>query len=308
MPNSDNLTVIQLLNKLRLAEDDKIKRAAIILFGIDPGKFYPNITVKIGRFKKNVADLIFQEVIQGNLIFLLKEVISQLNNKFLIKPIVFEGLKRIEKGQYPTSAIREALLNALVHRSYMGAPIQIRVFDDRISFWNEGSLPYGLSAEKLKLEHNSRPRNPLIADACFKAGYIDAWERGTIAIYNACKEAELPEPQITEIDGGLQVTLFNKLKSSYIYTTEHDTEHDTEQVTEQVVKLISFMEDKEYTTYELMVKVGIIHRPTFLYNYIQPSIKLKVIQFTIPDKPKSKNQKYKLTPLGKMLKNKYSNL
>lgn len=89
-----------------------------------------------------------------------------------------------------------------------GAAVQIRVYDDRLSIWNEKGLPLGLRLENLKEEHNSRPRNPKIADACFKAGYIDAWGRGTLKIINSCKEAALPEPEIIEKDGGVQVTIF----------------------------------------------------------------------------------------------------
>jgi ATP-dependent DNA helicase RecG len=69
-------------------------------------------------------------------------------------------------------------------------------------------LPNGLSLEDLKSEHNSRPRNPKIAEACFKAGYIDTWGRGTLKIINSCKEAELPEPEIKEASGGVSVTIF----------------------------------------------------------------------------------------------------
>lgn len=54
-------------------------------------------------------------------------------------------------------------------------------------------------------------RNPLIADVCFKAGYIDSWGRGTLKIYEACKAAGLPEPEITGLDGGILVTLHNDL-------------------------------------------------------------------------------------------------
>ena len=113
------------------------------------------------------------------------------------------------KNQYPIQALREMLLNALVHRTYMGATIQMRVFDDKLSIWNEGGLPLGLSPEDLKSEHNSRPRNPIIANACFFAGYIDTWGRGTLKIINSCKEAGLPEPEIKEMNGGIEVTIFN---------------------------------------------------------------------------------------------------
>lgn len=208
LPETDGLTLPEIFEKLRLTENGQLKRAAIILFGKDPGKFYPNIFVKIGRFEKDDADLKFQEVEEGNLMELLRAVLHQLNHKFLIRQIEFEGMYRIEKGEYPVPAIREMLLNALVHRNYMGAPIQIRVYDDKINIWNEGVLPEGLSLESLKRPHSSKPRNPIIADVCFKGGLIDAWGRGTIKIIDSCKQAELPEPELTERDGGFLVTLF----------------------------------------------------------------------------------------------------
>lgn len=208
MPDVSGLGTLEILEKLRLAKDGKIKRAAIILFAKDPIKFYPNILVKIGRFTGADKDLTFQEVEEGNLVQLLFGVTDQLNRKFLTKQIDFRGLQRIEKGEYPVAAIREMLLNALVHRNYMGSSIQLRVYDNKLSIWNEGNLPEGLDYESLKRNHNSRPRNPIIAEACFKAGYIDSWGRGTLKIYKSCLEAELPEPEIKPLDGGVLVTIF----------------------------------------------------------------------------------------------------
>ncbi len=204
---------ISFLEKLRLYDNEKVKRASIILFAKDPGKLYSNISVKIGRFGISDDDLKFQEVIEGNLFKILFDVPEMLNNKFLTRRIDFEGLQRIEKGEYPVAALREMLLNALVHKNYSGAQIQLRVYDDKISIWNEGTLPEGLSFESLKRQHPSRPRNPLIADVCFKGGYIDAWGRGTLKIINSCKEAGLPEPEFIGIDGGVRVTIFKDIYS-----------------------------------------------------------------------------------------------
>ena len=208
LPDMDQLSLSDLLEKLRLSEEGKIKRAGIVLFGKDPGRFYPNMAVKMGRFGVSDHDLKFQETAEGNLIQLLHEVPDILNKKFFTKAVNFEGLLRIEKGEYPVAALREILLNALVHRDYMGSTIQIRMYDSRFSCWNEGLLPQGLSLESLKRQHPSHPRNPLIADLCFKGGYIDAWGRGTLKIVQSCKEAGLPEPEIIEQDGGILVTLF----------------------------------------------------------------------------------------------------
>jgi ATP-dependent DNA helicase RecG len=208
LPDVEGLAIEEIFDKLRLMENGQLKRAAIILFGKEPGRFYPNTFVKIGRFVKDDADLRFQEVEEGCIIALLQSVLSQLNHKFLVRPIEFEGMHRIEKGEYPVPAIREMLLNALIHRNYMGAPTQIRVYDHKINIWNDGTLPEGLSLESLHRPHSSRPRNPIIADVCFKGGLIDAWGRGTIRIIDTCKQAELPEPELTERDGGFLVSLF----------------------------------------------------------------------------------------------------
>lgn len=208
LPENDDLTLPELFEKLRLSENGQLKRAAIVLFAKEPAKFYPNTFVKIGRFGKDDADLLFHENEEGNLIVLLHSILKQLNHKFLTRQIEFEGMNRIEKGEYPVPAIREMLLNALVHRNYMGAPIQIRVYDNEFSVWNDGGLPEGITEADLKKIHRSKPRNPVIADVCFKGGYIDSWGRGTIKIIDSCREANLPEPEMREEQGGFLNRIF----------------------------------------------------------------------------------------------------
>jgi len=212
LPISKDLTTRDLFEKLRLSKKGQLKRGAIVLFGKDPGKFFPNVFVKIGRFGKDDADLLFQETEEGNLLNLSKAVLDQLSHKFLIRNVSFEGLYRRETSEYPITALREVILNALVHRNYMGAPTQIRVYDDKITFWNDGKLTDELSIEDLKKTHSSKPRNPIIADVCFKGNLIDAWGRGTIKIIDSCLDNKLPEPELAERDGGFLVILFkNKL-------------------------------------------------------------------------------------------------
>lgn len=151
--NIGNLTIEELLEKLRLSENRKLTRAAVVLFGKDPARFYPNQKVRIGRFGVDDTDLKFQDEIEGNLLHLLYETTDILNRKYFKNPIHFEGLLRIEKGEYPAAAVREMLLNALVHRDYMSTWVQIRMYDDKLSIWNAGMLPEGLSLESLKRQH-----------------------------------------------------------------------------------------------------------------------------------------------------------
>ena len=261
MPNDiGELSTTELLEKIRLLDHGKLKRAAIILFGKDPNRFYPNIKVKIGRFGVNDADLRFQEVEEGNIMELLKTVPNQLNYKFFTKPIDFEGLLRIEKDEYPVAAIREMLLNALVHRSYMGSMVQMRVYDNKLTLWNEGVLPEGMELESLKRHHISRPRNPLIADVCFKAGYIDSWGRGTLKIYEACKEMGLPEPEITSLDGGILVTVFKKI-------TQSPTDQTNDSVDDQAGTMKSIEElQKEFGLLSDRITLGKEKNIAFLRN------------------------------------------
>ncbi|MDY0261904.1 ATP-binding protein [Syntrophotalea acetylenica] len=207
LPDISGLSTKELLKKLHLLTEEGLTHAALVLFGKDPGQFYPNLFVKIGRFGLNMVDMRFQEVCEGNLFQLLRSVMEQLEKKFLIKPIRFEGLRRIEELEYPVPALREMLLNALVHRNYMGSMTQLRVMDDRLSLWNAGTLPIELTVEKLFQSHRSIPRNPLIAEVCYRVGYIDSWGRGIEKITDACKAAGLPEPTIEENSGGVAVEL-----------------------------------------------------------------------------------------------------
>jgi len=263
-----------LIAKLRLTDDNgSIKRAAIVLFGKNPAKFFNNCVVKIGRFGKDSSDIRFQETVEGNIVYLLKEVLEQLNRKFFTRAISFEGMQRIEKGEYPIAALREMLLNALVHRNYLGSSVvQMRMFDNHFNIWNEGELPAGISLDSLKRQHPSRPRNLLIADVCFKAGYIDAWGSGTLKIISTCKEAGLPDPEIIEQDGGILVTLFKNKYSAdqlqklglnerqvkaVLYVVEHGSINNSKyQEINAVAKTLATEELKELIGKELIKQAG----------------------------------------------------
>ncbi|MCF8299153.1 MAG: putative DNA binding domain-containing protein [Saprospiraceae bacterium] len=205
---ADENNVEQILDNLLLLEGGKLKRSAILLFGKNPCRFFINAFVKIGRFGKTDDDLKFQEVVESNAYQLADKTLEILDRKFFISPITYEGLRRVEGWEYPYEAIREVILNAVVHRDYMGAPIQISVYDDKLIVWNEGSLPEDLTIEDLKKKHSSRPHNPILASAFFKGGLIEAWGRGTIKIINECKKAGLPEPLIENVSGGISITIF----------------------------------------------------------------------------------------------------
>jgi ATP-dependent DNA helicase RecG len=97
--------------------------------------------------------------------------------------------EREERNEYPSDAIREAIVNAICHRDYESTGnVQVRIFDDRIEVWNPGSLPEGWTVEKLKQKHESIPKNPLIADQFFLIKFIEKWGTGTIEMVRRCVE------------------------------------------------------------------------------------------------------------------------
>ncbi|MDX5438729.1 MAG: putative DNA binding domain-containing protein [Pontibacter sp.] len=211
LPSAADDSTEELLENLRLTQGGELKRAALLLFAKDPRAFFPNAYVKIGRFGSSDADLLFQDVVEGNAFQLADLTLEVLEKKYFTSPISYQGLQRVESSEYPYEALREILLNAIVHRTYTTAPVQISIYNDRLIVWNEGSLPDNLSVEDLKRKHPSLPRNPVLADACFKGGLIEAWGRGTVKIMEECQRLGLPEPDITTIGGGVSVTLFKDI-------------------------------------------------------------------------------------------------
>ena len=190
MQEDDN----SLIQKLHLKEKEYLKRAAILLFHPDPEQFFTGAYIKIGYFRTE-DDLRFQDEIHGHLFEQVEKTMDLLLSKYLEAAIRYAGLSRIEEYPYPEPALREALLNAIAHKDYgSGNPIQIRVYDNRITFWNSGQLPETWTVADLLKEHPSIPFNPEIANTFFRAGLIEAWGRGTLKIVRECKDAGLPAP------------------------------------------------------------------------------------------------------------------
>ena len=183
-----------IIDNLQLRDGKYLRNAAILLFHHNPEQFVPGAYVKIGFFR-SAHDLAYQDEVHGNLFAQAQKTLDLLTTKYMKAYISYEGVRRIERFLFPRDALREVLHNALVHRDYSsGAPIQIRVYDDRIRFYNNGCLPEGWTVKNLMKEHQSDPHNPLIAGAFFRTGDIEAWGRGIDTIRNACSENNIEFP------------------------------------------------------------------------------------------------------------------
>ena len=184
---------------------------ALLLFGKSPQHYCLNARIKIGRFGQSQAALMNQDLIGGDLIRMADRVMEALDAKYLIRPIHYEGMQRIEPLEIPEDGLREILYNAICHKDYNGPDSQMRIFDDRITFWNQGTLPSGITPEDLFKPHDSHPRNRLIANAFYMAGFVEAWGRGFELITEAFKSEGLEVPTLVEEQGGVRVIIKREL-------------------------------------------------------------------------------------------------
>ncbi len=139
---------------------------------------------------------------------------------------------------YPISALREVVLNALIHRDYFNIAnfILIKVYDDRIWFHNPGGLTEGITIGELKEQHGSFLRNPLIAKVFYLAGLIEQYGSGTVRMVEWMKEAGLPEPEYKEGKGGFSV---------YLYKDAYNEESLKKMgLSERQIRTVKFVKDK----------------------------------------------------------------
>lgn len=238
----------ELLEKLHLFEGDYLKRSAALLFHNDPEKFITGAYIKIGFFKTD-ADLLYQDEIHGSLFQQVRQTMDLLTTKYLKSMIFYDDLQRIDKLPVPRSALREAVLNSIVHKSYGSfIPIQISVYDDKLMIWNAAALPTGWTIETLMKKHSSQPYNPEIANAFFRAGEIEAWGRGIERILSACMEADIQMPEWNFDGSGLWVTFLFKNDQ------KNDQKDVQKKLTERQKDILSLLSSDGTLTIEVMSK------------------------------------------------------
>jgi len=295
-----------ILQKLNLLENGKLRRAAILLFGKNPKKFHISAYIKIGKFV-STTDLISTDDIEGNLFDQVDKAIEMLRVKYLLSNITYEGIYRKDNMEYPEEALREAIINAVIHRNYMGAHTQLRIDSESLNLWNEGGLPTGINVSDLKTWHLSRPRNELLADVFFKAGMIEAWGRGTVKIVDECKKAGLPEPEFREEFGGLSVHFIKADKSQEkVQVTAQEAQvgarskaQSGAQSQAQSERILFILSRSAASARELLSELGLKSKTGYLKRDIKGLMEENLIEYTIPDKPQSRLQKYRLTDEGR---------
>ena len=209
-----NISNEELLSKLKLLSNGKLKRSAVLLFYGDPSIVQVGSFVKVGKFANGTVE--YHDDLEGSLISTADKVVDLIYLKYLKAKITYEHDRRVETYPFARNAIREAIYNAIAHNCYMyGTPIQIRIEEEQIIISNRCILPEGWTAETLMQPHDSIPYNPDIANVFYRAGYIENWGQGIQKICDECTAlgADLPKYEI--IGTGLRV-YFPALKSALI--------------------------------------------------------------------------------------------
>ncbi|HRW35047.1 MAG TPA: putative DNA binding domain-containing protein, partial [Thermotogota bacterium] len=225
--NNGRLTVLnkdssveEIFNRLSLMENGKINNAAILLFGKNPQRYFDTARVRIVHLKDNIT-IIGDKWASGNLFHQYLEteeaIKSYINVRYEIK-----GMERTDIWDYPLEAIRESVANALLHRDYF-KPIttQIKVFDDKIWFFNPGGLSEDWTINRLLGLHASEPRNPIMFNIFYLAGLVESVGSGMGRILSSLKAQKFPEPEF-EVNHNAFMMVFRKQG-----ITPQDTPQDT---------------------------------------------------------------------------------
>lgn len=206
----------EVLRKLEFIRDGIPTRAALLLFGKKPESFFSSAFLKLGRFRTSTL-IVDDREIHGNLFEQLDGAINWFRERLETEFIITGKPQRDVKWEYPLSALREAVTNAICHRDYTSqAHTQIRLYDDHLKIWNAGGLPPSLTPEKLLSEHDSIPRNRKIAEAFFYCGLIEQWGSGTLRIIEELHSSGLPSPKFVSEPNHFRLTLYRD-----IFNDEH---------------------------------------------------------------------------------------
>lgn len=186
-------------------------RGAVLLFGKKKRTVFPDAVIRCARFRgRTTAQFIDQTEIDSYLPLAAEHAIAFID-RHTMHAAEIGRVRRKDIHEYPPPAVREAVINALVHTDYAidGMNIKIAIFDDRIEITNPGMLPFGITLEAM-VSGVSRLRNRVIGRVFKELELIEQWGSGIGRIITACKEAGLQPPCFEEIGNSFRVTLFNK--------------------------------------------------------------------------------------------------
>ncbi|MCL2020963.1 MAG: putative DNA binding domain-containing protein [Betaproteobacteria bacterium] len=297
----DDQPLEQLLQNLGLGNGYELNLAGLMLFGRNPQRWQPAFQVKAVTFPGTEAHdnrYLDSEDINGTLSEQYKGSIAFLRR----------NLHHVQRGrgfntegllEIPEAALEELLVNALIHRDYFtSASIRIMVFADRVEIASPGHLPDSLSVEAIS-KGRTNHRNPRLTEHASKLLPYKGLGTG---IRRALKEW----PRIELIDD-VEGNQFSAVawRPEAEWTASQITDQVTDQVTREITKitkeahrLLEAMQG-EMTRTEIQAKLGLKHLPHFRDAYLRPALEIGFVEMTVPDKPNSRLQKYRLTVAGR---------
>ena len=217
----------ELLLGLGAMRDGHLLNAAVVLFGKASRLLpdYPQCLLRMARFRgTDKTEFIDNRQEMGHAFDLFQRAQRFLRDHLPVAGRIVPNLfERVDDPLYPPAALREALANALCHRDYSipGGAISVAIYDDRLEISSTGILPFDLTPAALMQPHASRPWNPIIAQAFYRRGIIEAWGRGTLRMAELTAEAGLVPPEIEVVAGEVLVRF---LPTRYVSPTRvgHD--------------------------------------------------------------------------------------
>ena len=277
---------------LNMVIDEKPTLACLLLFSLYPQMFFPQYTINatvIPGYEKGAAAadgtrFLDNERIEGTIEDMLDQAI-----KFLIKNMKFRTIidpatgKRNDKAEYPVVALREALLNALIHRDYSihteAMPIELTLYKDRLEIRNPGGLYGRVTLDTLgKVQPDTR--NPVLARALETLGITENRYSGIPTIQRVLREAGMREAVFTDSRNEFAVTFYNG-----------DTAGSPQADTPAAAAILDFCAIPR-SRKEIADFLGISTYYYMMHNYINPLLEGGQLRMTKPETPRSKNQKY----------------
>ena len=288
------LDPVAVLENLHLVKDAGMTHAGAWLLADDITRFTLQAGVTCAVFRgSSKTHILDRKEFHGNLYAIYQDVMAYFQAK-LNSALIPHAQGRDERLELPESALREAVVNAIAHRDYRStANVQVYIFQDRVEIVTPGGLPAGMREEDLGSK--SVPRNPLLFSTLYRMKLVEQIGSGIRRIHDACLEHGVAGPAIQVSPDWLTVT-FPRQEAAAPHVTPHGAPHVTPHVGRLIAALLGDM-----SRAELMDALGLRDRRHFARAYLQPCLDAGLIEMTLPDKPRSRTQQYRLTILGRQV-------
>jgi predicted HTH transcriptional regulator len=182
----------------------------IILFGKERGRWFPDAWIQAGRFQGlDKSDIVDSLDIRSHPPRAVEDAIAFVK-KHDEKRAVIGEVRRVDRWRFPPAAVREAIINAVVHADYSqrGSPLRLSIYRDRLEVENPGLLPFGLTLEDIQ-QGISKLRNRVMGRVFRDLGLIEQWGSGIQRMNKACREAGLDDPVFEEVGLHFRVSIFD---------------------------------------------------------------------------------------------------